>query len=115
MTRRGSLDNPGEHARPQDLGVDEILAADRTALSNERTLLAYIRTALTFAVSGGSAIQFLDGGVIDAIGYTFVAAGVLTGVIGGLRFRAVRERVAVIEKGSRSARPSHRADEDEED
>ena len=116
MSRRGSLDTPGEHSQPEDLGVDEILAADRTALSNERTLLAYIRTALTFAVSGASAIQFIGGGgIVEAIGYMLVAAGVITGLIGGLRFRSVRARVADIEQDSRSARSSRKADDDEED
>ncbi len=98
MTRRPSSEKPHEHVDLDGLGVNDILSVDRTALANEQTLLAYIRTALTFAVSGGSAIQFLDGAVIDAIGYTFVAAGVLTGIIGALRFRTVRAQVQRIER-----------------
>ncbi len=110
MRQRPSSDHPYD-----DLGVNDILSGDRTALANEQTLLAYIRTALTFAVSGGSAIQFLDGAVIDAIGYTFVAAGVLTGIIGALRFRTVRAHVQDIErKVPRSPRMDRGGGEEED-
>ena len=103
--------NPYEDVHPDDLGINDMLAADRTALSNERTLLSYVRTALTFAVSGGSAIQFIGGTLVDVVGYALVAAGVATGLIGAWRYRTVSKRVAEVH---RSPRTRHHEPEDDD-
>jgi len=50
----------------------------RTELANERTLLAYIRTALALMIFGMAAIKFFyEEPIIVAFGWLFFTAGVL--------------------------------------
>ncbi|MFN3597111.1 MAG: DUF202 domain-containing protein [Rubricoccaceae bacterium] len=44
------------------------LAADRTQLANERTLLSYARTAMGLAAGGVSLLHFLDGSWTEPVG-----------------------------------------------
>lgn len=113
MPPTGSSRNPYEDVHPDDLGVNDILSADRTALSNERTLLAYIRTALTFGVAGATLLRFFEGGPVTQVtGAALIVVGIVLGVFGLIRFVSIRRRIAALE-----ARPPHRSrhDEDEED
>jgi putative membrane protein len=69
---------------PGDLDVDA-----RFLLANERTLLAWVRTALTLIASGVGLHQLAD----DVHGRTWmsaalVAAGIAAGAAGGARFRS---------------------------
>jgi putative membrane protein len=71
--------NPYSQFRGQRLTLNDYLAIDRTVLSNERTMLAYARTALALVVVGGTCIKLFDTtfmrivGVVFALGGTFVA------------------------------------------
>jgi putative membrane protein len=62
----------------------------RYLLANERTFLAYVRTALSLQVAGLGVLQFLTHGH-DAVRYTLgvllVLAGSYAGLAGYLRFR----------------------------
>lgn len=62
-------------AGEDDLSLNDHLAVDRTALANERTLLAYVRTALQLTVAGVSLIKFFDDPVTFAIGVALVPIG----------------------------------------
>lgn len=69
----------------------DFLAADRTRLANERTLLAYMRTALTLFIAGVSFIQFFDSRILEVIGWLFVPLGVWVAWIGTVKFRQMKE------------------------
>jgi len=44
--------NPYDRFRRDELILRDVLAIDRTILSNERTVLAYLRSALTLFIVG---------------------------------------------------------------
>jgi putative membrane protein len=48
------------YASGEKLILRDYLAADRTKMANERTLLAYLRTMIGFAASGVALIKILD-------------------------------------------------------
>jgi putative membrane protein len=62
----------------------------RFLLANERTYLAYIRTALSLQVAGLGVLQFLTQGsdvVRQVLGVALVLSGSYVGLAGYLRFR----------------------------
>ena len=68
----------------------------RFLLANERTFLAYVRTALSLQVAGLAVLQFLTGGhtaVRLSLGLALVASGSLVGVAGWFRFRDNDRRI----------------------
>jgi len=77
--------NPGEY--------QEKLAEIRTKQANERTLLAYIRTALTLFVAGLTFIKFFDNTYIIIIGWVFVPFGIINLLLGIIRYRSTREHI----------------------
>lgn len=58
----------------------------RFLLANERTLLAWVRTALTLLAGGVAVQQLTDGSTPLAL--ALLVTGGLSGVAGGVRFRA---------------------------
>ena len=63
----------------------------RFLFANERTFLAYVRTALALQVAGLGALQFLTQGhhvVRFGLGIALVATGSFTGIAGLRRMRA---------------------------
>jgi putative membrane protein len=83
----------------ENLSADELilrdhLALDRTRLANERTLLAYLRTALMLAVAGATAVKFI-GETHDVIitGWFFIGLGAFVGIVGTWRFLAMRRAI----------------------
>jgi len=62
------------------------LALDRTVLANERTLLAYLRSAVALLIAGVSMMQFAPDQWFWIIGVICLPIGVITGLIGTLRF-----------------------------
>ena len=75
---------------PSRLTLRDYLAVDRTILANQNTFLAYIRTALTLFVVGLTFVKFFDQPVIAIIGWAFVPIGVVTFVVGFLRYNKLR-------------------------
>ncbi|MBI5023605.1 MAG: DUF202 domain-containing protein [Candidatus Omnitrophica bacterium] len=62
----------------------------RTNLANERTLLAYVRTALAIAVSGMAAIKFFpESPLVVSLGGLAVAAGIILLAWGIVHIRKV--------------------------
>ena len=83
-------DTPYGDRSPEELILRDILAADRTSLANERTFLAYIRTALTLVIGGISFLQFFPQGIVHVVGWLFIPAGVAAFVVGLLRYLRTR-------------------------
>ncbi|WP_460673738.1 DUF202 domain-containing protein [Larkinella ripae] len=68
------------------LTLTEQLAADRTRLANERTFLAYGRTALGLIVSGTGFSEYLDSPYLRVIFLLFIPAGIGVLFLGMIRF-----------------------------
>jgi len=70
------------------------LALIRTDLANERTLLAYTRTSLMMAGTGGTLIKFF-GNSTDLLytGFALLGVGAIVFVIGLIRFRNTAKRI----------------------
>lgn len=64
---------------------------DLTSLSNERTLLNYVRTALAFLASGVALIHFFERPIMIAIGWALLPLGVACAIFGVVRFNHVRK------------------------
>lgn len=78
----------------QPSGRRDYLALVRTDLANERTLLAYGRTALMVIATGFSLIKFFPESVLlQRMGWVFAAAGLTIGVIGATRFTRLKCRL----------------------
>jgi putative membrane protein len=63
----------------------------RFLLANERTFLAYLRTALSLQVAGLAVLQFLTKGHTSlrlTLGIALVAVGSYVGLVGYLRWRS---------------------------
>ena len=66
----------------------------RTSLANERTFLAYIRTALALLIFGMAAIKFFpDSVLIVSLGWIFMTGGVATLLWAVLHFRKVSKLI----------------------
>jgi len=76
----------------------DLLAADRTQMANERTLLAYMRTALTLFIAGVSFIRFFGNIVIVYIGWLFIPVGIIVAVIGVRRYYRVKNPLDELRK-----------------
>ncbi len=81
------------HPDRRELITHDSDAIIRTILANQRTFLAYLRTALTLFVAGVSFIKFFDSLVIEIIGWAFVPLGVVTFAVGLWRYNALRVRM----------------------
>ncbi len=69
------------------------LALARTDLANERTLLAYARTAIMLISSGGAVIKlFGDERNWLIAGWSLVVVGIVVALFGTIRFRRMRRQ-----------------------
>lgn len=84
----------------EDLLLRDVLAVDRTILSNERNLLAYIRTSLALLVTGATLIHFFGGVLFQIAGWVFIPAGISVLVIGVNRYRNVKQTIEQFKKTS---------------
>lgn len=80
-------DSPYKNIKENGLSTTDLLAVGRNKLANERTLLAYIRTFLSFIVAGVSLIQFFNVETFILLGYAFIPVGFLILIVGIIRFR----------------------------
>ncbi|TWU56174.1 DUF202 domain-containing protein [Rubripirellula reticaptiva] len=70
------------------------LALARTHLANERTLLAYGRTALMVAATGVTLIKFFADTVpIRTMGLILIGLGLIVGLVGIQRFVSLKRRL----------------------
>jgi len=63
------------------------LAIDRTFLSNERTLLAYLRSGVALLIAGATMMHFSQEGWFLMIGIICLPIGVISAGVGILRYR----------------------------
>jgi len=70
----------------QNLEIRDNLAIERTQFANERTFLAYIRTAMGLVLAGFSLIQFFHDQVYVWVGVLFIPGGIFGGIIGLKKF-----------------------------
>jgi putative membrane protein len=74
------------------------LAYERTAMANERTWLAYLRTAIGFMAAGGSIIKFFAGDLLMQIsGWGLLSCSVFCAIWGWRRYRAVKNKLKHLE------------------
>lgn len=70
------------------------LALVRTDLANERTLLAYGRTALMLFGTGISLVRFLNTAAdLVMLGWALIGGGICIGLVGFIRFALLRRRL----------------------
>lgn len=79
----------------QELVLRDELAIDRTLLANERTLLSYLRSGLALVIAGISIIHFVPRGWFMCVGIACIPLGVVTVLIGILRFRHMHAKISV--------------------
>lgn len=76
------------------LTLNDFLAIDRTILSNERSMLAYGRTALAIVALGGSCLKFFDERWVQTVGVIAIAGGVALAARGWWRYRLMKRTLA---------------------
>ncbi|MBD0319340.1 MAG: DUF302 domain-containing protein [Gemmatimonadetes bacterium] len=86
---------------PADLPLSDVLALGRTSLANERTLLAYLRTALQCVVGGVSLMKYFDHPFTRLLGAVFLPLGLSVGVAGVVLF--ARRQWSVRQDGGSAA------------
>ena len=72
------------------------LAIDRTILANERTLLAYLRSAVSLLIAGVTIMNFSQQGWFWGIGVACLPTGLVTGIVGVVRFRRMHKAIALV-------------------
>ena len=83
----------------EQLILRDVLAIDRTRLANERTLLAWLRTALMLLVSGVTLLKLFEGIMImEVLGAVLIPAGILTAVLGLRRYLRTRTLIEAADK-----------------
>jgi putative membrane protein len=86
-------EQPYTRFKQEELILRDYLAADRTALANERTFLSYVRTALAIAAAGGSIIHFLDSLAWNVFGVLLLITAVITLGWGIYQFQRYNRRL----------------------
>jgi len=84
---------------PREMILRDHLAYDRTVLANERTWLAYVRTALGLLAAGGTVLRFFaTTPAMLYLGAVLVALGVFCAVWGYYRYAKMRYRLSRVYK-----------------
>lgn len=88
---------------PNDqLTLRDQLAIDRTRLANERTFLAYARSAIMLFISGVTLVKlFGDDTVVVRLGIALIPASLGIVLLGAARFQRMRRRLAADVEGAR--------------
>jgi putative membrane protein len=70
------------------------LALERTRLANERTFMAYIRSALYLLIGGLALLQLQEYGDLQWVGITSVSLAAIFSIIGIVRFYQLKKQLA---------------------
>ena len=81
-----------------ELLLRDELAIDRTLLANERTLMAYLRSGVALLIAGVSIIHFAQYGWFWAVGAACLPAGIVTAIVGVLRYRRMNRSISVLRR-----------------
>ncbi|NOU35564.1 MAG: DUF202 domain-containing protein [Kiritimatiellaceae bacterium] len=95
-------DKPYSKFESDDLILRDELAIDRTLLANERTLLAYLRSAVALIIAGTSIMHFADQSWFWAVGIACIPTGIVTGIIGVMRYRKMNRAIAFVRHTKKS-------------
>ena len=96
----------------EELILRDELAIDRTLLANERTLLTYLRGAVALVIAGLSIIQFSYRDWFLAIGVACLPAGIITGLIGIVRYRRMNRVISRVRALANKRTTEAKADRD---
>ena len=78
----------------EELILRDHLALDRTRLANERTLLAYVRTAFMLIVAGATALKlFVETPAVVVTAWLFIILGAIVALFGTFRFESIRRKI----------------------
>jgi putative membrane protein len=84
----------GDQTNQKTLTLRDVLAIERTKLANHRTLLAYIRTSMTFFAGAAALIEFFDQNKkLELTAYTSIALGVIFLSIGVYNYHSSKKAV----------------------
>ncbi len=84
---------------PEQMIIRDHLAADRTEQANERTFLAYIRTALAFGAGGIGLIKLFEESIpITVTGWLLLSLCFIVLVFGIVRFIQFRRTISTLVK-----------------
>ena len=75
------------------MGINEELAVERTRLANWRTLLAYIRTGISFIALGAAIFHFLRSIVWTIVGTGSVAMGAFVITAGFISYKKFNKKI----------------------
>lgn len=92
-TRKTKKPSPYPKVPKEKLELRDYLAIDRTSLSTDRTMLAYVHAALGLLALGASAIGFFDSMLAQIAGWSLVVAAIGTLVLGVYRVRTMLGRI----------------------
>lgn len=81
----------------EQLTFRDYLAIDRTLLANERSFLAYIRTALTLFIASISLIKFFDAQPVKLVGEIFLAGAIVIFMQGLRRYKSKENILSELE------------------
>lgn len=79
------------------LNLREHLAAARSIMANERTFLAYQRTALTQLAVTATFLRFFDHPALTVLGWLLVPTSLVTMVLGLVRYLRMRRLIHLLE------------------
>jgi putative membrane protein len=97
--------NPYSRFNSETLILRDELALDRTVLANERTLLAYLRSAVALLLAGVSIMEFSQQQWFWVIGVICLPVGIMTGLLGVVRFYRMKKNIAHIRNYEGSSLP----------
>jgi putative membrane protein len=93
-------DSPYAKFQGDDLILRDELAVDRTRLANERTLLAYLRSAVGLLIAGVTIMHFAREAWFWGVGVACLPAGVIAGIVGVARYWRMSRSISAIRKRS---------------
>lgn len=80
-------------SRRDRLILRDHLALERTRLANERTFMAYVRSALYLVIGGLALIQLQGHGDLQWVGFMSLGLSVVFACIGIVRFHTLRSQL----------------------
>jgi len=86
-------ENPYGRFHGNELILRDELAIDRTILANERTVLAYLRGAISLILVGITFVHFFETGLLRYVGLACIPFGVAVGIFGYGRYRKMDKTI----------------------
>jgi putative membrane protein len=82
----------------ENTDIRDSLALTRTIMSNERTLLSYVRTGMTFLVAGAGIFQFVTekSYILMLVGWLLIVVGGMIFAWGVLHFLRLRNNLTLV-------------------